>query len=122
MQTITKQKVKSVLNSVIKAQGKATNKEIMDILRKLDFFATQGMVVGFTNQVFNEEPHNYEKNYNEEAAVLVYSAKTRRFECYDKNNERNRGIINSPTSNQARSEFSKVSGSRYADVRASRVV
>ena len=122
MQTITKAKIRTVLNEVIKTRGKATNKEIMLILRELKYFATQGMVVGFTNQIFNEEPHNYEKMYDEINSVLVYTAKAARYECYDKNNEAGRRAITSPTASSARSQFAKESGVRYVDVKATRLM
>ena len=118
MKTITKKIVKSILDRMIEKEGMVSNLKVKDILRNAGYFANQGMVSGFNNQIFNENLNRYERGYNGE--FIVYSFKNKTFECWEKG-QNTRRRIDAVTSGKAKSKFLAVTGGTYINVRTQRV-
>ena len=118
MKTITKKTVKTILDKMIEKEGRVSNLKVKDILRNAGYFANQGMISGFTNQLFNENPNRYERDYN--GTFIVYSFKTKTFECWEKG-QNNRRRIDAVTSGKAKSKFTTASGCAYINVRIQRI-
>ena len=113
--TLTKGIVKAFLDKIIEAKGVAVNEEIRLAMREANYFVQRGMVVGFTNQIFNENNGRYERKFDR---VVVYTHSPTAFDCSVRGTSLLAKRIEAPTRGVA--QFAKETGLPFTKISVKR--